>query len=643
MAITTSTFKVNAGWGRSDIITQMESAMVSLGWMGGTITGYVVGISSIWGGGDTNVVGYYQDVRQKSTSGVGTNASFFVYRDTLGVRYVNVNRPGYGYTSGELITLDADDIGGFANGATDLSFKVCVDEVVTNGTTVSVAVTNIVYTGTGSNYTWRFSGTDRNGVIGAGQTIITIREGDTISIANSYSSSYDPIVVLSNIYEDNVANTQDRGVLAGMDLNINPGDGYSTYQFKIGQAGTYFWKSSQNNLGPEMGRLIVEPWSGNPEDRTIVGYGTTSAFWDKNLGTTYPLGIQKHPINPNKRYGNTYRGFVEYTAGSLDIVTFSDYMHYPATEYRSSTSNGSSDTRIYHGGVARQKRLCGAANLDYPGRDGQDIQNDLISFEGSDVTANYARLAQISHGTNYGFDLDLNLFKSGLDPRFVVFSWKYPTLSSTHLTSNTGSTFFFHNFETPIWDLDHVFLGGMTEIIPATGNTTNPQLIFRTYLSTQDNSVGGTKRTAEFPYQEYRGYTSSAENYAESYIVSQTYPWDKATYSTRIYYRSDDIALTYKGGYPFSSEETTANDRVSPDANFNAVIKGLPLNVNLLPCPYFLPDDFGLIEFYYNAANANIQQGDTITISPSEVWTVITASYNQTTVTRGIAFCARSV
>jgi len=642
MAITTSTFKVNAGWGRSDIITQMESAMVSLGWMQGQITGYVVGISSIWGGGTPNVTATYQDVRQKSTSGIGTGASFLVYRNTAGVRYVLVNRPGVGYTSGELITLDADDIGGLSNGATDLSFKVCVDEVVTNGTTVSIAITNITYNGSGINYRWNFSGTDRNGNVGGGVSIITINEGDTLSIANSYSSTYDPIIVLSNVYEDGVANTPSTGVLAGLDLDLNPGEGYSSYQFKIGQAGTYFWKTSQNNLGPEMGRLIVQPWSGNPGDRTIVGWGTTSSFWDKNLGTTYPWGVQKHRISANKRYGNTYRGFVEYSAGYLDVVTFSDYMHYPATEYIPNVNNGSSDTRGYHGATGRRARMCGAVNLDYPGRDGQDIANSLVSFENQQITQAYARLAQLFHGTNYGFDLDLNLFKSGIDPRFVVFSWKYPTLSSTHLTSNTGSTFFFHNFETSVWDLNYVFLGGMTEISPTFGNTGSPGLTFRTYLSTQDPDVGGTKRSAEFPYQEYRGYNTGVENYVDYYVRSQSYEHDKPPYTTRIYYRSNDNPLTYKGGSPFS-DEVNGNSRVDSEANFNAVIKGLPLNVNILPCPYFLPDDFGLIEFYYNAANANIQQGDTITISPSEVWKVITASYNQTTVTRGIAFCARSV
>ncbi len=119
MAITTSSFKVNAGWASSDVITQMEQAMTSLGWQGSEISGYIVGIGTIIGGGDTNALDYYEDVRPKSTTGVGTQASFAVFRDTVGIRKVMVNRPGVGYTSGEIITLSADDIGGFSNGATD--------------------------------------------------------------------------------------------------------------------------------------------------------------------------------------------------------------------------------------------------------------------------------------------------------------------------------------------------------------------------------------------------------------------------------------------------------------------------------------------------------------------------------------------
>lgn len=646
MAITTETFKVNAGWASTDVITQMEQAMTYLDWQGSEISGYVVGLGTMIGGGDTNASDFYEDVSPKSTSGVGTQATFTVYRDTAAVRRVWVTRPGVGYTSGEVVTLSADDIGGFSNGATDLSFTVCVDEIVGNGTTVSIAFTDIQSQPAGdygTTYVFEFDvhNADRAGVVGSGVSIITVREGDTISIANSYSTSYDPVIESSHTF---ISETSAYS-LAGFDVDINPDDGYSQYTFKPGQAGTYYWKSNQNNLGPECGRLIVQPWSGDPADRTVVGYGTNTAFWDKDLTNSRPWGVQKHQIAANKLYGHTYRIFREdSSAGELDISAHSGYSHYPGNEYRSNDNNGQTNTLHYHGGTGYKSRIAGAANLDFVSEAIGSNDNASLSLEESTNVLTYNRLTTITYGTNYGFDLDLNVFRSAIDPRFAVLSYRYPTLSSTHLTSNTFGTFFFHNFDCSFWDYDHVYLSGMTEIIPTAGNTSAPELRFRTHLSPnyQVNASSGCKRAAEQPWMSYISYSANEENYVDTVYDSRAYPQDLSTTAARIYYRSEDQPATFRGGYPHSSVDS-GNSRVSPEANFNAVIKGLPLNVNLIPCPYYLPDDFGLIEFYYNAANANVQQGDTFTISPSEVWTVITASYNQTTVTRGIAFCARTV
>lgn len=644
MAITTETFKVNAGWAATDVITQMEQAMTSLGWQGSEISGYVVGLGTITGGGDTNASDYYQDVSPKSTTGVGTQATFTVYRDTEGVRKAWITRPGMGYTSGEIVTISADDIGGFSNGATDLSFPVCVHETIGNGTTISMAVTSIVNDGT-NDYTFGFEvyDTDRAGAVGAGLSIITVREGDTISIANSFSTSYDPVLVSPHLYRDAIADTND--IIAGFDFNINPGEGYSQYTFKPGQAGTYYWKSEQNNLGEEQGRVIVLPWSGDAADRTVVGFGTNTEFWQKDLTNTRPWGVQKHQIASNKLYGNTYRIFrQDSSAGQLDITAHSGYSHYRGDEYYPNSANGNSNGRYLHGGTGYRYSIAGAANLDYSSEAVGDNSSSSLSLDESLDVLTYNRLATVTYGTNYGFDLDLNLFKSSIDPRFVVFSYRYPTLSSTHLTNNTFGTFFFHNFDSTLWDYDHVYLSGMTEIQPETGNTTAPQLRFRTRLTPnyQLTVSSGCKRSAEHPWMSYRSYSIDEENYVDTVYDSRAYPQDMSTGAARIYYRSEDQPATFRGGYPHNSTDS-GTSRVSPEANFNAVIKGLPINANLIPCPYYLPDDFGLIEFYYNAASANIQQGDTFTISPSEVWTVITASYNQTTVTRGIAFCARTV
>ena len=285
--------------------------------------------------------------------------------------------------------------------------------------------------------------------------------------------------------------------------------------------------------------------------------------------------------------------------------------------------------------------MAGAPTLDFPGYF-STIINTATSFETEDITSTYARLAQINHGTNTGYILDLNLFKSGLDPRFVVFSYKSPNLSSTHLTSNTFDTWFFHNFTTNIWNLDHVFLGGLTQIVPINGNTENPSITFKTYLANYDQyAYSATKRSAEFPYTEYRGYgTQNYPNFVEWTVESTSYPQAMETDTARMYYRSNDNPLGFTG---YNDIDITPQGRISPDANFNAAIKGLPLNGQLLPVPYYMPDDFVLIQFHYTSASANIQQGDTITISGSEVYTVITGSYNQTTNTRGILFCARTV
>ena len=61
-----------------------------------------------------------------------------------------------------------------------------------------------------------------------------------------------------------------------------------------------------------------------------------------------------------------------------------------------------------------------------------------------------------------------------------------------------------------------------------------------------------------------------------------------------------------------------------------------------LVSPYADIDDFVLIEFNHASPDQNIQQYDTITISGSEIYSVIDGAYNQTTRTRGILLCART-
>lgn len=632
MAISTETFKINAGWAKSDLITQMESAFTHLGWNAGTITGYVVGLSSFWGGGDTNASDTYHSVFQKSTSGIGTGASFYIIRDINGIRTINVNRPGVGYTSGELITISADDIGGLGNGAADLSFKVCVDETVTNGGSYGIAVTN------GNNNSFNFLGADRNGTVGGGVSVVTIREGDTLSIGNSWSTSYYPQIKNPTPVVPNEATASSKGMLAGLEPSLPVSDSVD-FRTKIGQAGTYYWSTnSQNNLyGTESGRLIITEWSGDPSDRTLVGYGTATEFWDKNLTNDSPWGTAKLTIQPNKRYGDAYHTFVARDTSNLDITTGSGWSFYDGGEYYGDAGNDNSDTANYHGGTLRKHRFAGAKHLDMSHWSPADSQSS--PDWGSVWSTQVMRTGNVPTGGNTSFDLDLNLFKSGLDPNFVVFSYKAPTLSSADIADNTFGTWFFHKFVTDVWDLDHVFMGGMTRIL-FDGTATDPFITFRTYMTVKDpdNSYYHGKRAAEFGYSNY--WSGQAINNYVDFSVKALSMYDNTQHETsaRMYYRADDDLQRVVGG----SNDTTGKDRVTAVANSNKVLKGIPLNGLLLPVPYYIPDDFVLIQFHYSAPAANIQQGDTVTISGSEVYTVICGSYNQTDATRGILFCART-
>ena len=240
----------------------------------------------------------------------------------------------------------------------------------------------------------------------------------------------------------------------------------------------------------------------------------------------------------------------------------------------------------------------------------------------------------------------MNVYRSAIDTNFAVFSYKRPTVSTTSFSGSVDDegTFIMHNYNSNVFDYDHEFCGGMTMIRPIdSGASTNPGIEFRTYLHGKIeyiSSWGGayrepSMRTAEAGYSEFWGDRYLTEYVSDMYRTVQS---DNTMNSSdiRVYnrdVREDNVRTAGHHG----------NSLLDSELNFNAVIKGMPMSSKLVPCPYFMPDDFALIDFRYNLGGVNIQQGDTVTISGSEVYEVIVASYNQTTVTRGMLFCARTV
>ena len=357
-----------------------------------------------------------------------------------------------------------------------------------------------------------------------------------------------------------------------------------------------------------------------------VAYGsTTSAFYTKNVhaNLTYPYGILRHKIQDNKKYGVTYRA---YSAQSLTTIEMSSgpYCH-PKDWDLDGNGMGPGDASSSNGGP----RLAGDKHLDT-----QWSVSESYGGEYTSPKSSYFRGQGQAHvvASSNSYQLDLNVFRSGIDPKFVVLSYRQPTLSSTRLRSNTFLTFIPHNFTTDVWDLENVWLGGVTVIQPYTNEQYRAGLDIITYpYGTADNTQYN-KRMAESAYDRWNDGIQSewssnlASGSPSNYIDSGHF---------RIYNRD--------ATYDVNQDPSGSVKTVNPDADYNAVVKGIPLNTLMVPSPYNMPDDFAMIDFDYASPSTNIQQGDTITISGSEVWTVITGSYNQTTRTRGMLFCARKV
>ena len=382
---------------------------------------------------------------------------------------------------------------------------------------------------------------------------------------------------------------------------------------------------------------------------TNVSYGTTLTWYDKETDPAidYPWAVMRKTIASNKAYGDTYYGFQMRDDDTMQILGGSSFFPWDATRTTGDMSPGYGN------------RFAGANFMDtsdngYPGNtptfDDHNGNNQTSSH--NIIGAQYGINMNVT-GSNV-FDLDLNIFRSTLDPRFAVFAFNQPTRPSTNISDNTYACFFLHDFDSTLWDYDNVFLGGYTELLRhASGNSgqtsSNPEIEFRTFFAPGYNHNTAdymAQRSAElgFAHLNSTGY-NNARDTGFPYAQTLYGAWNRysASYGDPHFYYYDKTARYPKGAPNPSS--VAPSDNLPDSMNYNAIWNGIPLQTQFIPSPYYLPDDFALISFEYDLPDQDIQMCDTITVSGSEIYTIICSSYRNDTDTGktiGIAFCART-
>ena len=705
MAVTVNTHSKPIGWSRSDVIDQLEEAHTTVGAHMGPVTGLVAGVKSwTYGGLNTqrssyNEWDYYYDVEPTSWTGSGTGATFEIGVYSGTVRYVKVNRQGYGYANGDVLTLNDLDFGGNgSNGVQDINVTVYVEGYATGGTTYEL----------GYDTNQDLSGVDANGAINATNISvaanITIAEGDTLILKgmNGYSA-YTYIFWYDPSTDTSLGNSIDTGALdngwTGSYWNVKPenvvnqgarqyssqnDNWYLKWKPAPGQAGTYYIRST--GLGCIHTITVVAASTSNSVVKT---YGATNAFFDKQNRQSglSPWGVCRREVESNKKYGITYQAyqFKQDTDGrtELSIATGSSYR--PKTSTLPSNYTVLSNSRTAHGRGydyandlavtgddlaydMYDRRFKGTPGWDIPyGPNGDICLNDSESTQSPVV--NYGSMRYDDHGMRIAdynaynsYSLDLITYQSGIDPNFVVYSFKQPNLSSTILRDNSFMTWFVHDYTSPgLFDYNDLWLGGVTLIAAANDGTTDidyPYIRFRSFMAGQHYTTTDqflSKRSAECGFIPYKSLSLNGNAEGQPYFdtiygCGSLTTKEGSNEYVSLYYRTNQLHTNRGIGGDNAIKSSSspqgslayAAQQLPDSTNFNAVIKGLPLQVKIAPVPYYLPNDFAMIDFDVSTPQANIQQGDTITVSGTEVYTIITGSYNQTGRTRGILFCART-
>ena len=166
--------------------------------------------------------------------------------------------------------------------------------------------------------------------------------------------------------------------------------------------------------------------------------------------------------------------------------------------------------------------------------------------------------------------------------------------------------------------MDYVYQDALTEVTTGTreiifeyGDTGYEY--YRDYLEPANLSGGQTKcRAATYGYLR-------DQNDANSVRITTKFTCNIDTNNDR----SEDMVTYYRN----NAYDNYGGNSMSASANYYKPIKGLPISNKLLPCPYYLPDDFVMLQVATTPGLVAFRVGDTVTVSGSEVYEIIEASY----------------
>ena len=337
---------------------------------------------------------------------------------------------------------------------------------------------------------------------------------------------------------------------------------------------------------------------------TTTNLGAGSNFYQKaNSGN---WAVLKNVNDASKAYGTTYYSFGISSDSNNDLIFNCGSGYRWLNVKGTTTSNAGSDSG------------------KFTGQTGLDRMNNSFDYPINTSSATYWTIPQITYcssSTPTAYPLEIRVYRAQApqDTNFAIIQF-CQTINNIVQPYGAFTIYKGATFGSNVWDFDYVFNGSM--MIYSTG--TRSIRLDHTTASPVYGYYSSDRGTNEEPVSEYSiareafyGYLRDPDTpnlITRSEYVCNIETDDNSTTSMYLYYRNS-VYDQYSG------------NSVASEADYYKPFKGLPINERMVPCPYYLPDDFVMLQVSTTPGLTQFRTGDTVTIGGTETYEIIRGSY----------------
>ena len=334
----------------------------------------------------------------------------------------------------------------------------------------------------------------------------------------------------------------------------------------------------------------------------VTSLGAGSTFFQRANSSQW--AILKNVNDASKTYGTTFYSF------GIDTDTNNRLLFNSGSGYKWLNKIGvANNSGEYAGDFTGLKGLDYQQSYDYP----------ITESGASSWTFPYVTYCTSSTPTAYPLEIRVYRAQNPQDTNFAVIQF-CQTINTVVQSYGAFTVYHGATFGTNVWDYNYVFNGSMmtyssgTRSIKLQHTTCAPHV---NYSNTDQGTNTEPVNQYSIAREAFYGYLRDSEIpqvYTTSEYVCNIETEGGFTSDMYLYYRNN-------------AYDSYLGSSVAAEANYYKPFKGLPINERMVPCPYYLPDDFVMLQVSTTPGLTAFRTGDTVTVGGTETYEIIKASY----------------